>query len=98
MENTLTAQEFLDKNSDYVISPVDLKNDITDAMIEFAKLHVEAALIAVNLNVKLLVDNNEEYREPGEGEDLVDYYQCGSDTVYVSSASILEAYPLTNIK
>jgi hypothetical protein len=29
---------------------------------------------------------------------LLDYYECGSDTIYVSSASILEAYPLTNIK
>jgi hypothetical protein len=67
-------------------------------MIEFAKLHVEAALKAANLNVKLLVNNNEEYREPGEGEDLLDYYECGSDTVYVSSASILEAYPLSLIK
>ena len=92
MENTLTAQELFDKmvnENDEVTS--------TDMMIEFAKLHVEQALKAANLNVKLLVDNNEEYRERGEGEDLVDYYECGSDTVYVSSASILNSYPLTNI-
>ena len=44
--NIPTAKEFLDRNSDYVISPVDLKNDITDAMIEFAKIHVEQALKA----------------------------------------------------
>lgn len=88
-----TAKEFLNKDESGVYN----EQDITQAMIEFAKLHVEATLKAVNQNVKLLVDNNEEYREPDEGEDLLDYYECGSDTIYVSSSSILNAYPLTNI-
>jgi hypothetical protein len=94
--NLPTAEEFLEFKT-----PRGIGNDYPDyweAMIEFAKLHVEQALKAANQNVKLLVDNNEEYREPGEGEDLLDYYECGSDTVYVSSASILNSYPLTNIK
>ena len=68
------------------------------AIIEYAKLHVEAALKAAELNVKLLVDNNEEYRELDEAEDLLNYYECGSDTVRVSSSSILNSYPLNNIK
>jgi hypothetical protein len=104
--NILTAEEFMNEqglNADQLqnLPWFDYGNLLTwleDYSNLKAKLHVEAALKAANLNVKLLVDNNEEYREPGEGEDLVDYYQCGSDTVYVSSASILEAYPLTNIK
>ena len=93
--NTPTAEEFLIKEN----LPTDILSgdDINYAMIEFAKLHVEAALKAVNENVKLLVVNHEEYREPEEGEDLLDYYECGSDTIYVSSSSILNAYPLTNI-
>jgi hypothetical protein len=94
MKNIPTAEEWL-KHFEENTYP---GTSISECMIDFAKLHCEAALKAANLNVKLLVDNNEEYREPGEGEDLVDYYECGSDTVHVSSASILEAYPLTNIK
>jgi hypothetical protein len=96
MENTLTAQEFLDP--DWSDGDQFDRKIVCKHMVEFAKLHVEQALKAVGLNVKLLVDNNQPDREPGEGEDILDYYECGSDTVYVSSASILEAYPLTLIK
>jgi hypothetical protein len=97
--NIPTAKEFLkklDEESGTIWTEDD--DEICKAFIEFAKLHVEQALKAVGLNVKLLVDNNQPDREPGEGEDLLDYYECGSDTIYVFSASILEAYPLTNIK
>ena len=38
-----TAEEFLRKNIDYVLEK-DCKEDVENAMIEFAKLHVEAAL------------------------------------------------------
>ena len=94
--NLPTAEEFLEFKT-----PRGIGNDYPDyweAMIEFAKLHVEQALKAANQNVKLLVVNNEEYRETGEEEDLLDCYECGNDTVYVSSASILNAYPLSLIK
>jgi hypothetical protein len=40
--NIPTAEEFLGKNIDYVLEN-DCKNDVENAMIEFAKLHVEAA-------------------------------------------------------
>jgi hypothetical protein len=94
MENIPTAEEWLKhfEENAYPDTP------ISECMIEFAKIHVEQALKAAELNVKLLVDNNEEYREPGEGEDLLNYYECGSDTVHVSSASILNSYPLSLIK
>lgn len=48
MENKTipTAEEFLRKNIDYVLEK-DCKEDVENAMKEFAKLHVEAALIEV---------------------------------------------------
>ena len=91
--NIPTAEEFLKRDEGGVYNEI----DIIHTMIEFAKLHVEAALKAVNQNVKLLVDDNKPDKGPGEGEDLLDYYECGSDTIYVSSSSILNAYPLNNI-
>ena len=43
MEKIPTADEFLEKNIDYDL-PQDCYNDVERAMIEFAKLHVQAAL------------------------------------------------------
>ena len=43
MKNIPTAQEFLNRDESGVFNEV----DITQTMIEFAKLHVEAALTAV---------------------------------------------------
>jgi hypothetical protein len=40
-----TAEKFLSKNIDYVLGN-DCKEDVENAMIEFAKLHVKAALEA----------------------------------------------------
>lgn len=47
MNKIPTAEEFLKKNIDYVLE-IDAKNDVEEAMIEFAKLHVEAALKAAS--------------------------------------------------
>jgi hypothetical protein len=44
MEQIPTAEEFLRKNIDYVLSENDCKEDVENAMIEFARLHVESAL------------------------------------------------------
>lgn len=52
---------------------------VIKAMIEFAKLHVEAALKAASENV------------------IVNNY-CGEGGVKINKYSILNAYPLTNIK
>lgn len=58
-------------------------------MIEFAKLHVEAALKAANDNAKVEIINWEK-----EGFGLP-----GLQPIYsVNSESILTAYPLENIK
>ena len=77
MTNNLpTAKDFLIESK---ISGLDADK----IMIEFAKLHVEAALKAASENVEL------------------DYWKgdcqlCGSNTI--DKESILNAYPLTNIK
>jgi hypothetical protein len=81
--NILTAKEFI-KN--YLKSNPDCKYD--DVMIEFTKFHVEAALKAANENAEVTV---------------VDYNDAGfnntPDLIYgVDSDSILNAYPLNNIK
>lgn len=50
-----TAEEFLSKNIDYVLEN-DCKGDVESAMIEFAKLHVEAALKEASDNAKVIVN------------------------------------------
>lgn len=59
--------------------------DIISLMIEFAKLHVEAALKEVSINA----ETKEESDNPYDTEDR--YYVVDKD-------SILNSYPLENIK
>jgi hypothetical protein len=73
-----TAEEFLEKNN----LPETLSGGTLKwAMIEFAKLHVEAAL-------KAAVDNVEMYDFDSHGEYCPD----------IDDESILNSYPLENIK
>ena len=72
MEKIPTVKEFLSKNIDYVLEN-DCKDDVETAMIEFAKLHVEAALKKSARNVV-----------------------CYNYSV--DEQSILNSYPLENIK
>ncbi len=85
----LTAEEFLKSKSYNTDHAGDLKdglwtNGVLDDMIEFAKLHVEAALKAVSEKADV------EYIEP-DGCATGDYYEIDKD-------SILNSYPLANIK
>lgn len=86
----MKAAEFLK------IKQYDLVNihSTEDCMIEFAKFHVEAALKAASENGKVILDKDwvrkEETIHPNQ---LVD-----SITIKVYSESILNAYPLENIK
>lgn len=96
----MTAEEFLD-NRYPEFNHLDSGNiwvNIENLMIDFAKLHVEAQNKAILENTKLLIINNEEYREAEETPNLVSLYECGSDTIIVSPISILNAYPLSLIK
>jgi hypothetical protein len=79
MEKIPTAEEFFRKNIDYVLSENDCKEDVENAMIEFAKLHVEAALKAAGENAHT---KDVPYTEDTE----------------VDKGSILNSYPLENIK
>lgn len=84
MSKTPTAEEFLDLQHKTI---PDIKFDIRQVMIEFAKLHVKAALeAAAEKAVVEIVDHEYGFRQLPE-------------PIYgVNSESIEEAYPLTNIK
>lgn len=72
-----TALKFIKKNcdtTDGLLNPF----DVAEAMIEFAKMHVEAAL--------------------KEASENAESYVIGGLTSEVDKESILNAYPLTNIK
>ena len=79
-----TAEEFLGKNIDYVLEK-DCKEDVKQAMIEFAKLHVEAALKEASEKART--------KDIWEGNTGSEY--C--DTV-IDTDSIINCYPLENIK
>lgn len=80
-----TAEDFLKKNTDYVFTK-DVKQDILDVMIGFAKLYVEAALKEASENAKVAY----EVDVPLNGDERKSFY--------VDPKSILNSYPLTNIK
>jgi len=82
-----TAEEFLKKEDIY-------KYSVKDLLIEFAKLHVEAALKAASKKASVeYVDltNNEIF----DYTDVITDDSVGAD---VNKNSILNAYPLENIK
>jgi hypothetical protein len=86
----LTAEKFLPKNENGRYS----RNEVETAMIVFAKMHVEAALKEASENAKASLGKDwirkEETIHPGQ---LVD-----SITIRVNKDSILNSYPLSNIK
>lgn len=72
-----SAKEFIERDESRVCNEV----DITRAMIEFARLHVEAALTEASKTTK--------WKEQITMQGL---------QVTIIKSSILNAYPLTNIK
>lgn len=85
MSKIPTAEEFVNQY-DWENSTL----DIPSVLREFAKLHVEAALKAASENADagytvIALDEN----EPNIGDSI---------EVYVITSSILNAYPLDNIK
>ncbi len=96
MENHLntnkipTAEEFYKQTTGCVMN----HRDIKIAMIEFAKLHVEAALKEAYNNSEMRVSENDTNEIPS----FTDNYDDGYVTITVSKDSILNAYPLKNIK
>jgi hypothetical protein len=90
MNNIPTAEEFLkDKvyiTKDNIEDVHDSLITVTNAMIEFTKLHLEAALKTVIENV--VMEDVGEINSEGEWNE---YY-------IIDKKSILNAYPLENIK
>ena len=88
----ITAEEFLQREN----IPTDILSgdDINYVMIEFAKIHVEAALKEAFNNSEMRVSENDTNEYPS----FTDIYDDGYVTVTVSKDSILNAYSLENIK
>lgn len=106
----MTAKEFLKtlpKDSNWELSSI-----VENAMIEFAKYHVEQALKEVNNKRLLRIESGYgrvEERNPLEPTNIVSirsdygrtYYGHGDssyDYITVDESSIINAYPLENIK
>jgi hypothetical protein len=83
MEKTPTAEEFLNRNIDYVLGK-DAKQDVEQSMIEFAKLHVEQALKAASISKSQCTSYTE------DGLDYKENKLCKD--------SVLNSYPPENIK
>ncbi len=83
VEKIPTAEEFLDKEQKgYLMLS---KKEFTDIMNSYAKLHVEAALQSASEQARATTRSNGEW--------------ISSNTdASVNKSSILNAYPLTNIK
>lgn len=96
----MTAKEFLDTqvpenfNKPKFSFGDTTRSVIEKAMIEFAKYHVEKALEVASIESKLLV-GGVEYEE--YGIRAYDTFYRDTD-IYVDKDSILNAYPLENIK
>ena len=111
MSKIPTAEEFLATSDEFeVIETRKQEEVVTKTMIEFAKLHVEAALKEAAIKAKILEKSNwgkweDSENEKGNLEEKVsvkiNHYghgDCYYQILTVSHESILKAYPLTNIK
>jgi len=84
--NLPTAEEFLELQHETVPS---IEFDIRQVMIEFAKMHVEAALKEAINNVRIIDDPNSYCGNTGS--------EYPPDQILDTDA-ILNSYPLENIK
>ena len=77
----ITAEELLQQERFYAVTSGD-EHEIINAMVEFAKMHVEAAL------------------EEANNKATTKYMNAisGPPIIMIDEDSILNAYPLTNIK
>lgn len=90
----ITTEEFFTKYADnislaeghydYLVE----KDNFKEAMIKFAKLHVIKALKAASENAELTSDKNQDFR----------LQHCSCVDYLINKDSVLESYPLENIK
>ena len=101
----MTAEEFLvrdelfktpltEEEKHYYIDKIISHDDYIKGMIEFATYHVEQALEKAYLDSEMRVSENDTNEYPS----FTDNYDDGYVTITVSKDSILNAYPLENIK
>ena len=86
----MTAEKFLNK---WITNPLDY-NDIENLMIEFAKLHVKVALKEASEKAELYRYNNGFKQSKA---NIKEEY-CFNYKVAIDKETILNAYPLENIK
>lgn len=96
MEKIPTATEFLLQNDDKDFRLSESGLNVSDVMIEFAKLHVEAALKEASKKSKVRKDTYVMGRGTTEVEQMFNYSNGTSH--YVDQVSILTSYPPENIK
>jgi len=82
------------KNFSSPLTPEGLQLLVINVATELAKLHVTKALDQAFLNSKMRVSEN----NTNETLSFIDNYDDGDVTITVSKSSILDAYPLDNIK
>ena len=71
------------------------EQDIAHMLIEFAKMHCEAQAEAIRNNVTLRQSSSQEVND----NDIYPFVTAYDSTVWViKEESVLEAYPLENIK
>lgn len=80
----ITSEEFLNKGN---------FNNTTDMLIEFAKLHVEAALKTASECANLYLHNS-----GWKHSSDIKTVKCHNYDASINEDSILNAYPLENIK
>lgn len=92
----MTAEEFLkdSKNINYDKFDKVTQYFIEQDFIDFAKYHVQKALEKAYLDSEMRVSENDTNEYPS----FTDNYDDGYVTITVSKDSILNAYPLENIK
>lgn len=96
-----TAEDFLfdySLNDELDYLSEQSKELLTYLMIEFAKLHVQAALKAAAEEAKVCKDMGELENGNVSFEITECYYDENDYPIYVEEDSILTAYPLENIK
>ena len=92
MAEILTAEEFLESQHETVPN---IEFDIRQVMIEFARMHVEQALKEASDKATLLTDGEDSRISRYVVSDGNHYSETEID---VNKDSILNSYPLSNIK
>lgn len=101
MEKIPTAKEFCEKKFKEINPATSWIDFNKEVMIEFAKLHVEAALKEASENVKLIEYGCSDFRvtdEDAPNPYFISGYFGEDSQIKISEDSILNSYPLENIK